>query len=254
MHRRAAPFLALAPALLAACTPTGERPPGEDWEPSSLGWRRPAEADPDGPDPDRGDPTCGAIAVEPVGPWEREGVQLDDVRKGWRPRAEYGVPIAIREARSPVAMAGYRLWQVEVQGAPQAIQPCLLRDEGPDREMGIDGCVPAWRIFYQSTPEARPQTHGQWAQLLGVLDGASAVYPDVASLDHCMKDLPAQVRATVPPLGLHHAGSTTQAVFVERVDAGTELALLVIVRATLEDDRLEVERQELWTMDREVGR
>lgn len=252
MPRRAATNSALALALVAACAPTGE-PPGEGWEPSPFGWRRRVEPRVEGPSSsvhdrrDVGDPSCGAIAVAPVGPWQREGVRMREVREGWHPRAEYGQPVAIREARIALEMPGHTFYEVQVEGAPRVIQPCFVKDDGPSEHLGHAACVPAWVLVIEAPPAARPQTNEQWAALLGLLDGATAVYASEAELERCVSDLP----VSMPSLGLHRHGAEQHAEFVERVDLGDELTMLVAVHAKLQDGRLEVEHRELWTMDRE---
>jgi len=253
MPRRAAKTSALALALLAACTPIDEPPTeGDERRVES------AAGPPPPPEPtyasasDPGEPVCGAIAIEPVGSWLHEGPRMSDVSRGWRPRAEHGRPVAIREARAPFEVPGYTFWQVQVEGAPRSIQPCFMKDDGPTNE--LVPCLPVWMLMTEVTPEAQPQTTAQWAQLVGLLDGATAVYPDEATLDRCASDLPAAVRAGVPPLGIRSAAGERHVGFVERIDMGDEQTLLVGVHATLIEGRLEVERQELWTMDHEVAR
>lgn len=252
MHRRAATRLALALALLAACTPTGEPPDGEEREPPPFNEPLPRHHEIPAPEPTA--PPCGAIIIQPAGSWQRSGAQLQAVREGWYPRAEHGVPVAIMEAHSPFEVPGHRLWQVQVERAPQVIQPCFMREGGPDPDRAFDACVPARQLVGQATPEARPRTNAQWAQLLGLLDGASAVYSSTDELDRCEKDLPAHVRAGVAPLGLQHTAGTIEVAFVERIAVGTELTLLVAVHATLADDRLQVQHHELLTIDRGVMR
>lgn len=253
MPRRAATTSALALVLVAACAATGE-PPGEGWEPSPFGWRRRVEPRAQGPSVhDRGDvrdPSCGAIAIAPLGPWQRKGVRLGEVRAGWHPRAEYGQPVAIREARVPFELPGHTFYEVQVEGAPRLIQPCFMRDDGPSEHLGHAACVPSWVLVVEAPPEARPQTIEQWAALLGLLDGATAVYPSEAELERCVSDLP----VSVPSLGLHRHGAEQHAEFVERVDVGDELTMLVAVHAKLLEGRLDVEHRELWTTDREEAR
>lgn len=179
---------------------------------------------------------------------------MREVRDGWHPRAEYGQPVAIREARIPFEVPGHTFFEVQVEGAPRTIQPCFVRDDGPSEHLGSAACVPSWVLVTEATPEARPQTNVQWAQLLGLLDGATAVYPSEAELDRCAGDLPTSVRAAVPPLGLRLHGAEQHAEFVERMDLGDELTMLVAVHATLQEGRLELEHRELWTVDREGAR
>lgn len=265
MPRRAATTSALALAVLAACAPTGE-PPGEGWEPSPFGWRRRVADGGEGSSPrqhpdsaprgsgvaDLGDTSCGAIATEPRGPWQREGVRLRAVREGWHPRAEYGQPVAVREARPPFEVAGHAFFEVQVEGAPRAIQPCFVRES--EGGSSFPTCAPAWVLVVESTPEARPSTNEEWAQLLGLLDGAAAVYASDAELDRCAVGLPEAVRAELPRLGLRRSRGEQTARFVERVDFGEGLTMLVAVHATLHEGRLVVAHDELWTLDREVER
>lgn len=252
MHRCAATRLAFALAVLAACTPTGEPPDQDALEPPPFIDALPPDREAPGLAPTN--PTCGAIPLQPEGPWQYSGAQLDWVREGWHPRAEYGRPDGIMPVRSPVEIPGYQLWQVQVDRAPRVIQPCFMREGGPDPDRPFNVCVPAWQLVGQATPEARPRTNVQWAQLLGLLDGASAVYPSAAELDRCEIDLPARVRAAVPPLGLQTHAGTIEATFVERVSMGDELTLLVVVRATLDEGRLQVEHHELFAIDHGVMR
>lgn len=176
------------------------------------------------------------------------------VRDGWHPRAEHGQPVAIREARVAFEVPGHTFFEVQVEGAPRVMQPCFVRDEGPSEHLGLAACVPSWVLVIEATPEARPRTIDEWAQLLGLLDGATAVYPSEAELDRCASELPPSVRAAVPPLGLRQSGAEQHAQFVERVDMGDELTMLVAVHATLQAGRLELEHRELWMMDREGAR
>jgi hypothetical protein len=255
MPRPAAPCLALALGLLAACTPTGE-PPGEGWEPSPAGWRRRAEpvarhrAGP--PAPAAGDPACGAIAPEPLGEWEDEGDALGAIRAGWHPRPEHGVPVSVRELRSPVPLPGYRLWLVEVARAARSTTRCITPSELPAGEWGVE-CVPAWRLAHGLTPEARPRTHAQWAELLALAEDASAVYPDLATLERCVPELPAAARAAMPPLGQQPGEEGVEHVFVERVEVDASLTLLVTVKATVADQHVALEHHELWARMREVA-
>lgn len=252
------PWALAVVVLAAACAPTGV----EEREPTALeeepvpvhvitryegATRAPRIAAPF-------DDGCGALVVESHSGWIYDGPWLEAVRRGWHPRAEHGRPFAIREAKSPFEVPGRRLWQVQVDGAPQDLQPCFMPEDGPDPDMAHLACVPAWQLVGQATPEARPRTNAQWAQLLGLLDGATAVYPDEAAIDRCFGPLPASVRERVPSLGLRTLGADVEARFVERIDVGSELVMLVAVRATLADGRLEVERHEVWSMEQEAGR
>jgi hypothetical protein len=259
MHRRAATALVLALAPMAACTPTG----ADRWEPEPATANPPSpprqsrvepwlSTEP-GPTVDPFEAGCGAIEIEPLGPWKHEGRRMDEVRDGWHPRAEHGVPVAIREARAAVEVPGHRLWMVQVEGAPRTIQPCFMQERVVEPDLVHETCVPASMLVGQAELAARPRTNEQWAQLLGLLEGASAVYPDAAALERCVGSLPPQVRAAVPPLGLRRVGSELHATFVERIDvdaAGAELTMLVAVHATLEGEWLDLEHEELWTLDR----
>jgi hypothetical protein len=258
MARRPATRRALALALVAAaCAPTGVGPREVRETEEGPALVRPLAHDPAPPrlEPPGAllDDGCGALVVTPRSGWAYEGPVLETVRRGWSPRAEHGRPLAIREVEGPVAVPGRRLWQVRVGGAPQAIRPCFLPHEGPDPS-AFAACIPAWLLVSEATPEARPRTHAQWAQLLGLLDGASAVYPDEAAVQRCLSPLPAGVRERLPPLGLHTQGRDLVSTYVERVDLGGELTLLVAVRAALERGHFSVERRELWTIEHEVGR
>jgi hypothetical protein len=256
MPRRAAtrPAFALA-VLVVACAPTGDREPLPGLVPAkgspafvrpSRGVEAPAFALASAPVED----VCGAIVIEPTGSWVLEGVQLDGVRDHWQSSMEYGQPVAIREARPPFEVPGHRFWQVQVERAPRPIQPCFTKDGSPPQLL-LEGCVDVWALIGEATPEARPRTAEQWAQLLGLLDGASAVYPDEGALERCVEHLPSQVR---PSLGLRRSGTELHVTFVERVDFGPELTMLVTVHATLEDDRLGLEHEELWAINRGVAR
>jgi hypothetical protein len=255
MRSRFATRPALALALLAACTPTGDsagQAAAAEHEAShAVAYRVDAEVPRDSAAlVEPLGPGCGAISVEPTGPWEEQGERLAEVREAWHPRAEHGRPTAIRDASPPFALPGVELLQVRVEGAARALQPCFTHAGETDGTLGHIECLPAWVLLAAVPPPAQPQTNEQWAQLIGLLDGASAVISDPVQLERCVA-LPPPLRARVPWLGLRRTAAGVQAAFIERIDAGPALTMLVTVSATLADGRLELEHEELWTVDHE---
>jgi hypothetical protein len=192
---------------------------------------------------------CGGLEIVPRGPWTSGDPRLDWLKNTWHPRGESGRPVAIRSVHGPAELLGHQLVELELEHAPQPRMYCYIPEL---REPHGDGCVGTervWRGFADTPAPPRPEDARGWAELLGTLDGATAVFESEEMLAGCVDGLPAASLANTAALGVRGPSESLTVSFVERLDPSPELSMLVVVRASLREGEQGIVREELWTVD-----
>lgn len=197
---------------------------------------------------------CGGLEFVAQGPWTAEDPRLDWLKSAWHPRGEAGRPVAIRSASGPAVLEGHELVELELAHGPQPRMHCYIPQV---RELYGDGCVGTdgvWFGFADASARARPDHARAWAELLGTLEGATAVFESNEVLARCTDGVPAAILANTAALGVRGPSEALTVSFVARFDPSPELSMLVVVRASMREGDRGIEREELWTVDRGVSR
>ncbi|HET6581903.1 MAG TPA: hypothetical protein VFG69_00625 [Nannocystaceae bacterium] len=201
-------------------------------------------------------PGCGALGIRPLGPWRTDHPLLPPLRSGWHPRAESGQPIAVRDAVPPFPIPGHTFVQVRLAGVPRDVEPCYVR---PRSEPASDSgslpqrreCGVLWQLIDETPAASRPHSAREWAQLVGTLDGAAAVFAGPDELAQCGAARP-DVTGWTP--GLRGSADAPRVTFVERIDNESSSTWLLVDVGEDTGGNLDVERSEIATVTRVPSR
>lgn len=193
---------------------------------------------------------CGELVSTSISEWRTRDPFLQQLQDAWDPRGTDGKPIAMRLVSSPTQLDGHTPLQVSLRGGPRDVITCYVASP-PDLYEVCASPEFALMMLQEHAERPRPSTARGWAELLGMLDSASAVFDGNDELARCVPGLPQPVAARVPELGMR-VGERTEIAFVERLDPTPELTMLVVVRATIGAGMSTLTREELLTVDREA--